>query len=170
MNSSRTHHLTLFYIESPVAPVIVTRDLESQKAEEGSSVTLHCEFSKPGIPVEWKKGPQVLSCGEKYQMKQSGFTYELQIFDLAPGDTGNYSCCSEDTISSGSLAVNGRIEIMSYSCILLVIFFHHYPWTVYFSLSGYFFPTISCPSYIYKRARKLDGWWGRQCHPALWAF
>ncbi|XP_050925907.1 obscurin isoform X3 [Lates calcarifer] len=89
-----------------VLPVIVIQDLESQEAEEGGSVTLHCELSKPGLPVEWKKGTQVLSLGEKYQMRQTGFSYELHIFDLKPGDTGNYSCCSEDTISSASLAVN----------------------------------------------------------------
>ncbi|XP_045907717.1 obscurin isoform X21 [Micropterus dolomieu] len=89
-----------------VLPVIVNRDLESQEAEEGGSVMLHCELSKPGLHVEWKKETQVLTCGEKYQMKQTGFTYELQIFDLRPGDTGSYSCCSEDTISSASLVVN----------------------------------------------------------------
>ncbi|XP_042283476.1 obscurin isoform X2 [Thunnus maccoyii] len=87
-------------------PVIFLQDLESQEAEEGGSVTLHCEISKPGLPVEWKKETQVLSCGEKYQMKQIGFSYELQIFDLRPEDTGSYSCSSEDTISLASLSVN----------------------------------------------------------------
>lgn len=84
--------------------------MESQEAEEGCSVTLHCELSKPGLPVEWKKGTQVLSCGEKYQMTQIGFSYELQIFDLRPEDTGSYSCSVEDTISLASLTVNGRME------------------------------------------------------------
>ncbi|XP_044076915.1 obscurin isoform X10 [Siniperca chuatsi] len=96
-----------------VLPVIFIRDLESQEAEEGSSVTLHCELSKPGLPVEWKKETQVLACGEKYQMKQTGFSYELQIFDLRPGDTGSYSCCSEDTISSASLIVNAAPVIFT---------------------------------------------------------
>lgn len=108
-------------IQSPVLPVIVIQDLESQEAEEGGSVTLHCELSKPGLPVEWKKGTQVLSLGEKYQMRQTGFSYELHIFDLKPGDTGNYSCCSEDTISSASLAVNGRMENMSSSHSVLCL-------------------------------------------------
>lgn len=80
-------------------------------AEEGGSVTLHCELSKPGLHVKWKKeGTEVLSCGEKYQINQTGFCYELQILDLKPGDTGNYSCVLEDTISSASLVVNGRME------------------------------------------------------------
>ncbi|XP_039875827.1 obscurin isoform X13 [Simochromis diagramma] len=89
-----------------VLPVIFIRDLESQVAEEGGSVTLHCELSKPGVHVEWKKGSEVLSCGEKYQIKQKGFCHELHIFDLRPGDTGSYSCSLEDTISSASLVVN----------------------------------------------------------------
>ncbi|XP_035861181.1 obscurin isoform X9 [Sander lucioperca] len=91
-----------------VLPVIVIRDLESQEAEEGASVTLHCELSKPGLSVEWKKETKVLSCGEKYHIRQTGFNYELQIFALRPGDTGSYSCCLEDMISSASLVVNAQ--------------------------------------------------------------
>lgn len=91
------------------------RDLESQEAEEGGSVTLYCELSEPELPVEWKRGAQVLSSGEKYQMKQSGFDYELQIVNLTPEDTGSYSCCSKDTITSASLAVKGRMKTMSSS-------------------------------------------------------
>ncbi|XP_051260200.1 obscurin isoform X11 [Dicentrarchus labrax] len=100
-------------VNEQVLPVVVIQDLESQEAEDGGSVTLYCEFSKPGLPVEWKKETQVLSCGEKYQMQQTGFSYKLQIFDLRPGDTGSYSCCSEDTISSASLVVNAAPVIFT---------------------------------------------------------
>ncbi|XP_056149779.1 obscurin-like [Lampris incognitus] len=89
-----------------VPPVIFTRDLESLKAEEDGSVTLHCELSKPGVPVEWKKGIQVLKSGEKYQMKHAGCRHELQILDLKTGDTGSYSCYSEDAESFASLVVH----------------------------------------------------------------
>lgn len=97
------------------------KNLESQEAEEGGSVTLHCELSQPGLPVEWKKGTQVLSSGEKYKMKQSECDYKLQIFYLTPGDTGSYSCLSEDTISSASLAVKGRVETTSSSHALFSV-------------------------------------------------
>lgn len=73
-------------------------------------MTLYGELAKPGLCVEWKKETQVLACGEKYQIKQRGLSYELQIFDLRPEDTGSYSCCAEETISSASLVVNGRME------------------------------------------------------------
>ncbi|XP_069548288.1 obscurin isoform X16 [Brachyistius frenatus] len=89
-----------------VFPVVFIQDLVSQVAEEGGSVTLHCELSKPGLHVDWKKETEVLSHGEKCQMKQIGLSYELQILDLRPEDTGSYSCCSEDTQSSASLVVN----------------------------------------------------------------
>ncbi|XP_035026885.2 obscurin isoform X14 [Hippoglossus stenolepis] len=96
-----------------VLPATVIQDLEGQEAEEGASVTLHCELSKPGLTVEWKKGSQVLTSGEKYQMRQTGFNYVLQIHDLTPGDTGNYSCCSEDAISSAAVAVNAAPVIFT---------------------------------------------------------
>ncbi|XP_036822866.1 obscurin isoform X7 [Oncorhynchus mykiss] len=87
-------------------PVIFKQDLQSQEAEEGGSVTLHCELSKPGVPVEWRKGTQVLKSGEKYQMKQKDCSVDLQVCDLKPEDTGSYQCRTGDTESSACLKVN----------------------------------------------------------------
>lgn len=115
-------------IKSPVLPLVFLRRVESQEAEEGVSVTLLCELSKPGVPVEWKKASQVLTCGEKYQMKQTGLTYELQICDLRPEDTGSYSCTAEDTTSSASVTVNGRTEIrLIHPVIYRPLHFHSKP-------------------------------------------
>ncbi|XP_071232032.1 obscurin isoform X3 [Salvelinus alpinus] len=87
-------------------PVIFKQDLQSQEVEEGGSVTLHCELSKPGVPVEWGKGTQVLQSGEKYQMKQKDCSVQLQVCDLKPKDTGSYHCRAGDTESSAYLKVN----------------------------------------------------------------
>eukprot|EP00063_Salmo_salar_P021263 XP_013996098.1 PREDICTED: obscurin isoform X25 [Salmo salar] len=87
-------------------PATFKHDLESQEVEEGGSVTLHCELSKPGLPVEWKKGTQVLKSGDKYQMKQKDCSVKLQICDLKPEDTGNYHCSTGDLESSAYLKVN----------------------------------------------------------------
>ncbi|KAL0966229.1 hypothetical protein UPYG_G00292620 [Umbra pygmaea] len=87
-------------------PVTFKQDLQSQEAEEGGSVTLHCELSKPGIPVEWKKGTQVLKSGGKYRMNQTRCNVELQISDLKPEDTGSYQCSTGDTAISAFLKVN----------------------------------------------------------------
>ena len=76
--------------------------------EEGS-VTLHCELSNPGAPVEWRKGSQLLKAGEKYHMTQNGCSHQLQIVDLKHIDTGGYACRSGDAESFASLKVNGRM-------------------------------------------------------------
>ncbi|MEQ2197473.1 hypothetical protein XENOCAPTIV_030050 [Xenoophorus captivus] len=79
--------------------------LESQEAEEGASVTLHCELSKPGVPVEWKKGTQVLKSGEKYQMKQKASVNELIITKVVSEDSGEYSCVFGDQKTTASLKI-----------------------------------------------------------------
>lgn len=54
-------------------------------------------------------------------MKQMGFTYELQIFDVRLEDTGSYACCSEETLCSASVVVNGRMETVSLSLLTSLI-------------------------------------------------
>ncbi len=85
--------------------------LESQEAEEGTSVTLRCEISKPGVPVEWKKGTEVLKSGEKYQMKQTATVNELLINKVLPEDSGEYSCVCGDQKTTASLIIKGRKRI-----------------------------------------------------------
>ena len=82
--------------------------LENQEAEEGTSVTLRCEISKPGVSVEWKKGTQVLKSGEKYLMKQKASVNELLINKVVPEDSGDYSCVCGDQKTTASLNVKGR--------------------------------------------------------------
>ncbi|CAJ1072457.1 LOW QUALITY PROTEIN: obscurin [Xyrichtys novacula] len=92
-------------IKIKALPVTFKQKLESQEAEEGASVTLHCEISKPGVPVEWKKGTQVLKSGEKYQMKQKASMNELLINKVVPEDSGDYSCVCEDQKTTASLSI-----------------------------------------------------------------
>ena len=82
--------------------------LETQEAEEGASVTLYCELSKPGVSVEWKKGTQVLKSGEKYQMKQKASVNELLLNKVVPEDSGDYSCVCGDQKTTASLKIKGR--------------------------------------------------------------
>ncbi|KAM9349716.1 obscurin [Symphorus nematophorus] len=86
-------------------PVIFKHKLESQEAEEGADITLRCEISKPGVPVEWKKGTQVLKSGEKYQMKQKASVNELLINKVVPEDSGDYSCVCGDQKTTASLNI-----------------------------------------------------------------
>ena len=82
--------------------------MESQEAEEESSVTLHCALSKVGVPVEWRKGAKVLTSGEKYQMKQKASVNELLISNVAPEDSGDYSCVCGEQKTSASINIKGR--------------------------------------------------------------
>ncbi|XP_044224163.1 obscurin isoform X23 [Thunnus albacares] len=94
-------------------PVTFKHKLEGQEAEEGASVTLRCEISKPGVPVEWKKGTQVLTSGEKYQMKQTASVNELHIAEVVPEDSGDYSCMCGDQKTTASLNIKAKpIEIV----------------------------------------------------------
>ncbi|XP_036842040.1 obscurin isoform X18 [Oncorhynchus mykiss] len=92
-------------------PVTFKHKLASQEAEEGGSVTLHCELSKPGVHVEWRKGTQVLKSGEKYQMKQKESVSELLISKVVPEDSGDYSCVCGEQKTTASL----KIKALKYS-------------------------------------------------------
>ena len=95
-------------IDYAALPAVFTQKLESQEAEEESSVTLHCELSKAGFPVEWRKGAKVLTSGEKYQMKQKASVNELLISTVAPEDSGDYSCVCGEQKTSASINIKGR--------------------------------------------------------------
>uniref|UniRef100_A0A3Q1F3B9 Ig-like domain-containing protein n=1 Tax=Acanthochromis polyacanthus TaxID=80966 RepID=A0A3Q1F3B9_9TELE len=102
-------------------PVTFKQSLESQEAEEGNSVTLCCELSKPGVPVEWKKGTQVLKSGEKYQMKQKASVNELVINKVLPEDSGDYNCVCGDQKTTASIKIKGRRRI--FKDLVPVMFF-----------------------------------------------
>ena len=97
--------------------------LESQEAVEGGSVTLRCELSKPGGPVEWRRGQLVLTSGEKYQMKQAGATVELTIHSVKCEDTGDYCCSAGDSQSTAFVKITGKMFFLtSFSLFLSVLF------------------------------------------------
>nr|XP_046264946.1 obscurin isoform X17 [Scatophagus argus] len=89
-------------------PVTFKQKLENQEAEEGANLTLRCEISKPGVPVEWKKGTQVLKSGEKYQMKQKASVNELLINKVLPEDSGDYSCVCGDQKTTASINIKAK--------------------------------------------------------------
>ncbi|KAM4629824.1 obscurin [Polymixia lowei] len=86
-------------------PVTFIQDLKNIQVEEGNAVTLRCELSKPGVPVQWKKGDKVLNNGEKHQMKQSGSTLELFIRKTQPEDSGVYSCVYDDLKTTATIII-----------------------------------------------------------------
>lgn len=85
------------------------KELKNHNAIEGDDVTLHCELSKPGVPVEWRKGGLVLKPGKQYEMKQEGCIQELCIRNVEPEDSGYYTCDAGDQLTTASLAVQGSL-------------------------------------------------------------
>ncbi|KAM9719652.1 obscurin isoform 27-T28 [Menidia menidia] len=95
-------------IKIKAQPVTFKENLKSQEAEEGANIILICELSKPGVPVEWKKGSQVLKSGEKYQMKQKASVNELLINKAVPEDSGEYSCVCGDQKTTASIKIKAK--------------------------------------------------------------
>ncbi|XP_014350242.1 obscurin isoform X30 [Latimeria chalumnae] len=99
-------HQTSAALKVIALPVLFKQELQKQEAEEGGIATLCCVVSKPGAPVEWRKGRTILQPSEKYEMRQVGSVVELLIYNLRPEDTGDYSCDSGDQQTAASLTVN----------------------------------------------------------------
>ncbi|XP_068447260.1 obscurin [Clinocottus analis] len=86
-------------------PIQFLQELKNIQVQEGNGVALCCELSKPGTPVQWKKGNNALTNGEKYQMKQSGSTLELLIRKSQPEDSGTYSCVCDDITTTATIII-----------------------------------------------------------------
>ncbi|XP_019363471.1 PREDICTED: obscurin [Gavialis gangeticus] len=86
-------------------PVLFIQPLQNQQAEEGGTITLSCEISKPNAPVKWKKSGKLLQPSDKYKMNQSGLVAELTICNLKDGDAGEYTCDTGDQQTTAALSV-----------------------------------------------------------------
>ncbi|XP_019399214.1 PREDICTED: obscurin [Crocodylus porosus] len=86
-------------------PVLFLQPLQNQQAEEGGTITLSCEISKPNAPVKWKKSGKLLQPSDKYKMNQSGLVAELTICNLRDGDAGEYTCDTGDQQTTAALSV-----------------------------------------------------------------
>ncbi|XP_053428299.1 obscurin isoform X19 [Nycticebus coucang] len=85
-------------------PARFTEDLRSQEATEGAMAILQCELSK-AAPVEWKKGPETLTDGDRYSLRQDRTICELKIQGLALADAGEYSCMCGQERTSATLTI-----------------------------------------------------------------
>ncbi|XP_052332742.1 obscurin-like isoform X29 [Oncorhynchus keta] len=92
------------------APVVFKKELESQEAVEGGSVSLTCEISVEG-KVTWRRGSVLLTQGEKYSMEHTGSTYILVVHKLKVEDAGEYTCDTGDKQSTATLKVKESVRI-----------------------------------------------------------
>uniref|UniRef100_G1KFS2 Obscurin, cytoskeletal calmodulin and titin-interacting RhoGEF n=1 Tax=Anolis carolinensis TaxID=28377 RepID=G1KFS2_ANOCA len=98
-------HQTTASVVIKALPVLFVKFLENQEAEEGASVTLRCEISKPDATVQWKKEGSLLRSSDKYRMKQAGAVVELTISKLDVADAGEYTCITPDHKTAAVLLV-----------------------------------------------------------------
>lgn len=77
--------------------------------DEGDTVSLRCELSKPAVPLEWKKGELGLCPCAKYDIQQAGTLATLVIHDVDPEDSGSYTCDSGACRSTAQLVVKGTL-------------------------------------------------------------
>uniref|UniRef100_A0A8C3F909 Obscurin n=1 Tax=Chrysemys picta bellii TaxID=8478 RepID=A0A8C3F909_CHRPI len=87
-------------------PALFKHELRDEEAEEGGTVTLRCELTKPSAPVEWRKGTTTLYPGLKYELKRQGPIAELIIHDLKLEDTGKYTCDSGDQQTTAAVTIH----------------------------------------------------------------
>lgn len=76
--------------------------------EEENSVTLSCELSKTGLPVEWRKGEQLLKNNFKYQIKNGNSILELTIKNVQAEDSGLYSCNYGDVKTTANITITRK--------------------------------------------------------------
>ena len=72
-----------------------------------------CELSKPGAPVDWRRGRVILKPGEKYEMKQEGCVTKLIINNVEESDAGKYTCKTKDSQSTAELTVQGETKLLN---------------------------------------------------------
>lgn len=111
--------MSLVYHSSAI-PVTFKQKLKNQEAVEEGSVTLRCELSKPGVPVEWRKDAQLLKEGDKYQIKQEGRVAEMLMRNVTLKDAGEYCCCVGSVVTSAGIKVRGKERDCSHGdfCVL----------------------------------------------------
>nr|XP_060483672.1 obscurin-like [Panthera onca] len=85
-------------------PAKFTKSLRNEEATEGATAMLRCELSK-AVPVEWMKGSETLRAGARVSLRQDGTACELEIYDLAVEDAGEYSCVCGQERTSATLTI-----------------------------------------------------------------
>lgn len=104
-------HMDMLHFYGFVAlPVTFKRELQNEVSKEGGTAMFSCELSKPGAPVDWRKGRVILKAGDKYEIKQDGKITTLIIHNIEESDAGYYSCKTKDSESTAKLTVRGKIS------------------------------------------------------------
>ena len=97
------------FIELPIEYI---RELRDVTVVEKESATLTCEPSRPSTDIKWfKDGKPIDIDGKKFTAVIDGKKVKLVIADAQLGDGGVYVCEIDDKRTSGTLTVEGIVEI-----------------------------------------------------------
>lgn len=70
-------------------------------------MSLRCELSRTGVPVQWFKSENELCQGGRYQMMLRGNIAEMHIRNIQPEDVGEYSCVFGEQKTTAEVNVRG---------------------------------------------------------------
>ena len=97
-------------------PIEFVRELKEQTVTEiPGTATFECELSKAGLRVQWLKGDEPISSGDKYDITADGTVHRLVVRDVTGDDVNTYTATVRGKTSSAPLAVEGLYE--SLSCV-----------------------------------------------------
>ncbi|KAG6929398.1 obscurin, cytoskeletal calmodulin and titin-interacting RhoGEF, partial [Chelydra serpentina] len=102
-------------------PVLFKQNLQNTEMDEGSTVALRCEITKPEARVVWKKGGAILQESARYELKQKGCVAELLIHNAEPEDAGRYTCDTGDQQTIAQVKIHGR-GFHHFLLLLLIMF------------------------------------------------
>uniref|UniRef100_A0A3Q1BWJ8 Ig-like domain-containing protein n=1 Tax=Amphiprion ocellaris TaxID=80972 RepID=A0A3Q1BWJ8_AMPOC len=105
-NSRTTATITV----TPI-PLTFKMGLKNQEAPEGGSVSLRCELSRAGVPVQWWKGEDKMYGGGRFQMSLKGKIAEMSIRNIQPEDVGEYSCMFGEQKTTAEVNVRAAASV-----------------------------------------------------------
>ena len=89
-------------------PIEFIRELKDQTVMEiPSTATFECELSKAGLRVQWLRGDEPISSGDKYDITTDGAVHRLIVRDVSGDDMNTYTATVRGKTSSASLTVEG---------------------------------------------------------------
>lgn len=90
-------------------PVVIVKGLSDQKVDEGDSVTMAIQASKPNAASQWFKDDSPIN-NERYETTVAETTHSLTIRDAALDDQGEFTVEVGVDASTANLTVQGRSE------------------------------------------------------------